>query len=57
MEPYVVRATIRVSDDEDWIYIECCMSDGQKFVAVQVAKEFPQLASDLCLALNLKSDA
>lgn len=49
-EPKVIHATIRDGGDE--LHIECRMSDGQKGAFVQVDKEFPELADEICAFLN-----
>jgi hypothetical protein len=43
-EPLITHATVRVSDSEEWIDIECRMEDGQKGAFIQVDASFPQLA-------------
>lgn len=41
-EPKLLDCAERVSDD-DFNHIECRFSDGQKFAAILVDKEFPEL--------------
>lgn len=53
-EPTLYRAVERVTDDLNWIYVECTMSDGQKGVFIQVDINFPKLAQDLVKLLNEK---
>ena len=48
-EPTVTYATIRDGDDE--LHIECRFSDGQKFAAITVDKDFPGLAQTVANAL------
>lgn len=49
-EPVVTYATIRDGCDE-W-HLECRFSDGQKFAAVIVDKDFEGLAEQICADLN-----
>lgn len=49
-EPTVTHATVRDAVDE--LHIECRFSDGQKFAAVKVDAEFPELASLVAELLN-----
>jgi hypothetical protein len=49
-EPSLAYCTVRDGDDE-W-HIECRFDDGQKFAAVKVAIEFPQLAHRIADFLN-----
>lgn len=54
-EPTVTHCTMRDSMDSDGIYtidIECRFSDGQKFAAITVESDFPNLASLVCEFLN-----
>jgi hypothetical protein len=54
-EPRVIYATVRDAEDADGIeelHIECRFDDGQKFAAVVVDGDFPQLAHALCNFLN-----
>jgi hypothetical protein len=48
-EPKVVYATVRDSGDEVFpmLDIECRFSDGQKFAAIQVDGDFPELAESI----------
>jgi len=50
-EPKILFTTVRDGDDE-W-HIECRFSDGQKFAAVKVDKEFEGLADRISRFLNL----
>ena len=45
-------ATVRISDSEEWIDIECRMADGQKGAFVQVDAAFPELARAIANFLN-----
>lgn len=49
----IVSATVRVSDDE-YLHIECRFSDGQKYAAVMVDADHPELAHDICEYLNMR---
>jgi hypothetical protein len=49
-EPSLTYCTVRDGGD-DW-HIECSFADGQKFAAVQVDIEFPQLAHRIANFLN-----
>ena len=44
-EAKVIHATLRDGDGE--IHIECRFDDGQKFAAIVVDDQFPQLAEDI----------
>ena len=44
--------TVRVSDDEFDIPLECRFADGQKFAAVQVAAGYDHLADQIAKFLN-----
>jgi hypothetical protein len=57
MEPLINYATIRVSDSEEWIDIECRMADGRKGAFVQVDAAFPELANVIVDFLNSKECA
>lgn len=52
MEPEIAYVTIRVSDSDDWLDIECRMTDGQKGTFIQVDKAFPMLALRIFNFLN-----
>ena len=55
VEPIVVSAGVRDSfndTDEPVHDIECRFSDGQKFAAVTVDGQFPELANRIALFLN-----
>lgn len=49
-EPNVIKATVRDADDE--LHIECRFSDGQKFAAVRVDSDFPELANRIASFLS-----
>jgi hypothetical protein len=49
-EPSVVSATVRDTGD-DW-HIECRFSDGQKFAAVRVDYDCPELANRIAKVLT-----
>lgn len=51
-EPRVNFATVR--DCEDELHVECRFWDGQKFAAVTVDRNFPQLAQDIATYLSRK---
>lgn len=51
-EPDLLFATVRESDSDEWTDLECRFSDGQKFVAVQVAADFPRLAHKVASAFG-----
>lgn len=53
MEPKVIFCTVRDGDDE-W-HIECRFDDGQKFAAITVDYDFPQLAHKIADFLNGES--
>jgi hypothetical protein len=50
VEPNVIRATVRDADDE--LHIECRFSDCQKFAAVRVDSDFPELANRIASFLS-----
>lgn len=55
MEPQVLFAGVRDSEDEHGfpvLDIECRFSDGQKFAAVQVDGDFPELAMRIAKFLS-----
>lgn len=54
-EPNVIRATVRDADDE--LHIECRFSDGQKFAAVRVDSDFPELANRIASFLSANNDS
>lgn len=43
-EPKITRVVERVSND-DYDHIECTFDDGQKFAAILVDKDFPELST------------
>lgn len=49
-----VAATIRESDS-DTIMIEVRFSDGQKFVAIEVDTDLPDLAQEICDWINTRN--
>ena len=49
-EPHVTYATVRDAGDE--LHIECRFDDGQKFAAVTVDVEFPELATAIAAFLR-----
>lgn len=51
-EPLFLYATVRVTEDREWIDIERRMEDGQKGVFIQVDSCFPQLAFAIVHYLN-----
>lgn len=57
-EPRVIKATVRESgfEETEWIDIECRFSDGQKYTAVQVASEMPELATLIAAFLTAKEE-
>lgn len=55
-EPTIVEANVRDGDDDDW-HIECRFSDGQKFAAVKVDKEFLGLAGTIAWLLTKHAEA
>jgi len=55
MEPQVLFAGVRNTEDDQGIPmfdIECRFADGQKFAAVQVDGQFPQLAQRIAEFLS-----
>ena len=60
IEPKVIFASVRGSEDDhgDPVFdIECRFSDGQKFAAVQVDGDFPELARRIADFLSGSSPA
>lgn len=55
VEPNVIRATVREADDE--LHIECRFSDGQKFAAVRVDSDLPELANRIASFLSSNNDS
>ncbi len=58
-EPKVIFATVRDSEDENGVLvndIECRFDDGQKFAAVQVSGELPDLAMGIANFLSMTND-
>jgi hypothetical protein len=54
-EPKVVLCTQRLAEDKDGIveiHLECRFSDGQKFAAVVIDSDFPELADSIEQFLN-----
>ena len=54
-EPSVIFATVRNAEDE--LHIECRFSDGQKFAAITVDADFPELAAAVADFLNSRAAA
>jgi len=57
-EPKVNWCTIRESENQDgysYLDIECRMSDGQKIAALQINKDFPELAVKIRDFLNQRT--
>lgn len=52
-----IRATVRDNGTDDYVDIECRMSDGQKGVFIKVDADFPNLIHDVCNLPQLKLDA
>lgn len=62
MEPKVIYATVRdghkMGGHGHPVFphdIECRFSDGQKFAAIEVDEQFPQLAKDIAEWLNSRA--
>ena len=55
-EPKVIYATVRESVDDAWDLpindIECRFDDGQKFAAIVVDGDFPELAHSIATFLT-----
>lgn len=54
-EPTVTFCTQRTAEDENGIeeiHLECRFSDGQKFAAVIISSDFPELANKIEAFLN-----
>jgi hypothetical protein len=59
MEPQVIFSGVRDSEDDNGFPvfdIECRFSDGQKFAAIQVDGDFPELAFRIAELLNCSKD-
>jgi hypothetical protein len=54
-EAVPLLATLRETDDLD-IHLECWFSDGQKFAAIMVDSEFPELAHRLVEFVNASAE-
>jgi hypothetical protein len=59
-EPQLIGVSVRHSNDEEWIDLECRFADGQKFTAVQVDAAYPHLAERvaklLCVIADVEGD-